>query len=125
MAFKEPVESEEYFPEKLKVAFSFITGFSMLPILMDPKHTQCLAESVGVSQGTEKGFVKKLRVFVDLEDTVTVLQYLGVEDTRCYFNLSANIYYSRCFGRCMETEVVVKSMAFIARLGLNPSSSIY
>lgn len=36
MAFNEPVESEEYFPEKLKVAFSFITGVSMLPVLMDP-----------------------------------------------------------------------------------------
>lgn len=71
------------------------------------KHTQCLAESVGVSQGVEKGFVKKLRVFVDLEDTAVVLQCLGVEDIKCYFNLPANIYYSRCVGRCMETEVVV------------------
>lgn len=46
-----------------------------------------------MSQSTEKkGFVKKWRVFVDLEDTVIVLQCLGVEDTRCYVNLSAHIH---------------------------------
>lgn len=63
-----------------------------------------------MSQDTEKGFVKNLRGSVDREDTVTVLQCLGVEDTRYYFNLPASIYYPRCIGRCMETEAEVRSM---------------